>query len=479
MEEIVYLPVAELYPHPANPRKELGDLTELSDSLKANGIMQNLTVVPRDAGGYTVIIGHRRAAAARAAGIEKVPCIVRELTMMQQVQIMLVENMQRTDLTPFEQAKSMQQLVIDFGATPEDIAAKTGFSVRTVKHRLEIAKLDADKLRAAQEKQITIGALEDIEQIRDISKREKVLEAYGTPNYYGARIIAINEQKVEDMTPGILETCKKYGIDRVPKSKEGKMYGDYDYGRPITLPQGEDKLLEEIKAALKSNARGGKIYVEISQGYAGQGILKIWYTKPKPQAEKATEKSPEEKRRTGQIKLAEDGLAMICTAMHRKRMDFVAGLAKKRMMWADGVIMLRAFARLAVRNTTDWIPDPEFGHLTELLHMDTNGLSRSEARDKILVSLDGINDQTAYRTALMALMASYKDTEKSGAYWQKGHGDVMEKDAWPKPSKPLMIEEEYSFLIAMGYEMSEDEERMRLGTSELFKDPMYGDDEDG
>ena len=60
--QMVYLNVENLFPHPDNPRKDLGDLTELADSIKQNGVLQNLTVVPKEDGGYTVIIGHRRLA---------------------------------------------------------------------------------------------------------------------------------------------------------------------------------------------------------------------------------------------------------------------------------------------------------------------------------------------------------------------------------------------------------------------------------
>ena len=67
--DLIYIPVTRLFPHPDNPRKDLGDLTELANSIKEKGIMQNLTVVPRINSTYTVIIGHRRLAAAKAAGL--------------------------------------------------------------------------------------------------------------------------------------------------------------------------------------------------------------------------------------------------------------------------------------------------------------------------------------------------------------------------------------------------------------------------
>ncbi|MDO4810265.1 MAG: ParB/RepB/Spo0J family partition protein [Eubacteriales bacterium] len=118
--ELVYLKTSELYPHPDNPRKNIGDVSELADSIRKNGILQNLTVVrghkaevkddTNDLGkylpdGYTVIIGHRRLAAAKMAGLEHVPCAVANMTPAEQFHTMMVENMQREDLTPMQGLK--------------------------------------------------------------------------------------------------------------------------------------------------------------------------------------------------------------------------------------------------------------------------------------------------------------------------------------------------------------------------------------
>ena len=125
MKQLVMLPVKEIQPHPNNPRKDLGDLSELTESIKKNGIMQNLTVVENEGGGYTVIIGHRRLEAAKAAGVEKVPCAVAELDEGEQLATMLLENMQRQDLTVYEQAEGIQ-LLLDMDFSVSDIAQKTG-----------------------------------------------------------------------------------------------------------------------------------------------------------------------------------------------------------------------------------------------------------------------------------------------------------------------------------------------------------------
>ena len=124
MADITYIPIRQLYPHPDNPRKELGDLSELAASIKENGVYQNLTVIPGhylnsreyiakcvDEGGdaaaaaaawtpkavwssddYTIIIGHRRAAAAQQAGLYELPCAIVEMDEREQMQTMMIEN---------------------------------------------------------------------------------------------------------------------------------------------------------------------------------------------------------------------------------------------------------------------------------------------------------------------------------------------------------------------------------------------------
>lgn len=96
---MLYIETSKIHPHPDNPRKELGDLTELAESIKEQGILQNLTVIPEGEEDYLVVIGHRRLAAAKLAGLEKVPCVISDMDHKTQVATMLLENIQRQDLT--------------------------------------------------------------------------------------------------------------------------------------------------------------------------------------------------------------------------------------------------------------------------------------------------------------------------------------------------------------------------------------------
>lgn len=169
---------SKLHPHPDNPRKDLGDLEELRESIKEHGIMQNLTVVPEDDNfeNFRILIGHRRYAASEGI-LYELPCVIVEgLSDREQVGIMLCENMQRADLTVFEQAHGFQ-LMLDLGDTVETISEKTGFSEATVKHRLEINKLKKSSINTAQEYfQLSIGDFIELEKIKDVKQRNKILE---------------------------------------------------------------------------------------------------------------------------------------------------------------------------------------------------------------------------------------------------------------------------------------------------------------
>ena len=172
METLKQISINLIDPHPENPRKNLGDLTELAESIKANGIMQNLTVVPKDRGRYTAVIGHRRLAAAKLAGRETVPCAVVDMDRKTQLSTMLLENMQRSELSYIEQADGFQ-LMLDLGETVESISEMSGFSKETVKHRLEIAKLDKDSILDSD---LTLEDFAYLEKISDINVRNELIE---------------------------------------------------------------------------------------------------------------------------------------------------------------------------------------------------------------------------------------------------------------------------------------------------------------
>lgn len=202
-----------LHPHPENPRKDLGDLEELRESIRENGIMQNLTVVPDwDEDGYKILIGHRRFAASEGI-IDLLPCvIVPDLSPREQVGIMLAENMQRSDLTFIEQAHGFQ-LMMDLGDTVENISKKTGFSKQTIKHRLEISKLDKEAIEEAQKNfQLSIGDFIELEKVKDLEERNRILEESANSEDLKDEIgYYLREQRIEENKKKYVELFNELG----------------------------------------------------------------------------------------------------------------------------------------------------------------------------------------------------------------------------------------------------------------------------
>ena len=205
--EIEYIDIDLIHPHPDNPRKDVGDVSELAESIKHSGIMQNLTVVPfYDE--YRVIIGHRRLVASKLAGLTEVPCVVVEMSEKEQIATMLSENMQRVDLTVVEQALGVQML-FDLGESVSEISEKTGFSESTVRKRMKVATLPFDQLKQAEERGGTLEEYVKCCEIENEKERKRCLEAAGTRDFAWRYASAIKEQKLKKNTPLIKKEIKK------------------------------------------------------------------------------------------------------------------------------------------------------------------------------------------------------------------------------------------------------------------------------
>src|ERR1700733_9465237 len=150
-----HLHVSRLTPHPANVRDDLGDLTDLADSIREHGILQPIVVqsVPAGGGQFQIVAGHRRYAAARKAGLDMVPVVIRDSAEPAKVvELMLVENLQRADLNPMDKAEAMGKLR-SHGYSTLDIAKAIGVSDATVYQFLSLLRLDKpsqDKIRAGE-----------------------------------------------------------------------------------------------------------------------------------------------------------------------------------------------------------------------------------------------------------------------------------------------------------------------------------------
>src|SRR5207244_11783659 len=139
------IPIDKLAPNPLQPRVEIGDLSELVLSIKEKGVLEPLLVRPSDVGGrFMIISGERRYRASMEVGLTEVPCIEMDVDDRAVAEISLIENLQRKDLTPFEEAEGLMVLVERFGYTHEEVARKIGKSRSSVTEALTIATLPAE-----------------------------------------------------------------------------------------------------------------------------------------------------------------------------------------------------------------------------------------------------------------------------------------------------------------------------------------------
>lgn len=175
--------IDRLEPNPNQPRMEIGDLTDLVASIREKGVLEPLLVRPSEVGGrFMIISGERRYRAAREVGLREVPCIEMDVDDRAVAEIALIENLQRKDLTPFEEADGLQVLVERFGYTHEEVARKIGKSRSSVTESLAIATLPGD--------------IRELCRRADISSKSLLLQIVRQPNpeAMGSFVKQVSEQ---------------------------------------------------------------------------------------------------------------------------------------------------------------------------------------------------------------------------------------------------------------------------------------------
>ncbi len=142
----VTLRISEIEPNKSQPRREFDEnaLAELAQSISQHGVLQPLLVRPIADGGYQIVAGERRWRASRMAGLNEVPVVIRELTDLETTEIALIENLQREDLTPIEEAFGFKKLIEEYGMSQEDISKIVGKSRPAIANALRLLSLPSE-----------------------------------------------------------------------------------------------------------------------------------------------------------------------------------------------------------------------------------------------------------------------------------------------------------------------------------------------
>jgi len=151
--------IEDVYPSPDQPRRRFGEaeLEELAQSIRAHGVIQPLIVRTRAEGGYHLIAGERRWRASQRAGLHQVPVVVQDVDDKRAFERALIENVQRADLNPIEEAAAYQRLLDDFGMTQEQVAERVGKERSTVANAVRLLKLPPGVRQLVEEERLSMG----------------------------------------------------------------------------------------------------------------------------------------------------------------------------------------------------------------------------------------------------------------------------------------------------------------------------------
>lgn len=178
-EEIVQLSISDIIPNPDQPRHHFDEksLQEMALSIKEFGILQPLVVTKNEQNKYSIIAGERRWRASRIAGLTKVPVIIRSATELEKLELALIENVQREDLTPLDQAVSVLRLHDQFSMSYEAIAAKLGKAYSTVANIVRLLQLPEVMQSALHEKKISEGHARSLLSLQSEPEKQLALFA--------------------------------------------------------------------------------------------------------------------------------------------------------------------------------------------------------------------------------------------------------------------------------------------------------------
>jgi len=205
-----------LDPNPEQPRVEIGDLTELTISIKEKGVLEPLLVKPtRQKGRWMIIAGERRWRAAQAAGLREVPCVEMDVDEAAVAEIALIENMQRKDLTPWEEADGLAALCQRYGYTHEDVSRKVGKSRTTVTEAIALAAIPEEIREECRRADINVKSL--------------LLQIVRQPD------TGMMRQAISALANKEFTRDEARALIRERKFKEGHKEGNADASKPFTF----------------------------------------------------------------------------------------------------------------------------------------------------------------------------------------------------------------------------------------------------
>lgn len=429
---MINISIEKLHHHPNNPRKDFGDLTELAESIKTRGILQNLTVVPTRESvidtEYYVVIGNRRLEAAKLAGLKELPCQISYMSLKDQQATMLLENMQRNDLTPYEQAQGFQ-MCLDLGMDETELKVATGFSKKTIRHRLKMLELDEEKVKKATN--ATIQDYIDLEKVENIEKRNELMDYIGTYDFRYKLNSAVERERRKKLYEKGLKHISEI-MEKVDEMPDGYTYFRYVNAKDLE----KFELPDERK------------YVFMPYDYAFYVLVYV-------EDARHDEVKTEEPKEPTQKDLNVEKIKELVNNAYHTRLEFAKEIYNTLMM---DISQNREYRAL-------------FGIVSNNLHVcdtDTAEVFK-EVTYHPLNQIDNLDFRSHKQSIRLSFALAYSCMENkdddSTVYansWSSAYGHY--DNAYTEEYKNL-----YDFLKLYGYKISDEEEQIMFGTHELYK----------
>jgi ParB family chromosome partitioning protein len=244
-EGILFLDLNEIKPNSKQPRKNFADdkIDELAKSIEAHGVIQPIMVRPAGKG-YEIVAGERRWRAARRAALKQIPCIIRELSEEQNMLVSIIENMQREDLNPMEEAAALDQMITTFGLTQEEVSRSVGKSRPYITNALRLLKLPGEIQEMVMSGGLTSGHARAIAGIKETARQLRLA------NRVAAAGLSVRETETLAAKDNEPEGGKP--VRAKPRGKN----------REIVDLEEELKTALGTKVAISSGVKRGKIEIE-------------------------------------------------------------------------------------------------------------------------------------------------------------------------------------------------------------------------
>lgn len=233
--------ITDIEPNANQPRKSFDDekLAALAESIKQHGVVQPL-IVQQDGDSYRIVAGERRWRAARLAGLETVPVIVRDLSDRQVMEVALIENLQREDLNPIEEAEAYEKLISEYGMTQEEVASVVGKSRPAITNSIRLLSLDDEIKSRLISGEISSGHARALLSLDDKDLRRKAM------------------QEIIEKSLSVRETERLIKVLSTPKKQKARKVPDAEY-------QALEERFREVfgtKVRIMNSKKSGKILIE-------------------------------------------------------------------------------------------------------------------------------------------------------------------------------------------------------------------------